>query len=166
MKKALIIITLSLFTLTACQSDYDNGYKAGYEEARSDYKDSGYEEGYEEGYEDGYDEGFDEGYSKCEDETDSQYNSGYVAGYTAIVKFYEQQLGNGQYDPSLIPMLPVQSSFINSVGYSPRFHVLVIKMNGKDVYSYYKVQEYVFYSLLYAESPGTYFNEYIKDKYE
>ena len=165
--KKIFIVTLSLLLLTGCysQTDYDRNYNNGY--------DTGYREGYNEGYEkgesvgyngglmDGYDDGYSDG--RSDGESVSYYGDGYIDGYIDVVYFYESPNG---FDSSIIPMLTVDSSFIDSIGYSPRYKVLLIAMNGKDLYAYYNVNSSVFYNLSAADSPGSYFNEHIKSQYE
>jgi hypothetical protein len=65
---------------------------------------------------------------------------------------------------SSIPMLPVKSSQINSVGWQSG--TLFIEFNKGTVYSYDRVPESFFEALKKAESVGKYFAAQIKGKFE
>ena len=61
---------------------------------------------------------------------------------------------------------PVKSSLIRSVGYDLPGSVLEVEfVEGGRVYTFYDVPLSVYSELIDAESPGNYFNEYIRDLY-
>ena len=74
-----IIISLVLFLLIGCKSDYNKGYNNGYSSGESD----GYSKGREIGYNNGYSIGKEEGYSKGEKEGITKgERTGYESGFT------------------------------------------------------------------------------------
>lgn len=166
MKKAFFTLAVFTILLSGCYSQaqlegeyktgYNDGYYEGYSKAQGEYEN---QPDYYDGYDAGYDDGYSDGYL-------GDYSDGYLDGYDVVVEFYEKYEGPGYFDVSLIPMLSVDSSFIDSVGYSPTYKELVIAMNGKNLYAYHQVDAQTFLGLLTADSPGSYFNTYIKDKYE
>lgn len=60
---------------------------------------------------------------------------------------------------------PVSSSNLRAVGYDASEKVLEIEFQDGHVYAYRRVAESTFASLMRAWSKGTYFHEYIKDRY-
>jgi hypothetical protein len=61
---------------------------------------------------------------------------------------------------------PVESSVIRSIGYDLPSSVLEIEFaESNRVYEYYDVPLSVYSRLMAAESPGSYFNEYVRDMY-
>ena len=192
---SVIIFTLTVL-LSGCSNgsaaSYDEGYEAGYNdgyeagfseagENRND--DDSYDSGYsstkediesllEEAFGSGYSIGYGDGYSlnhyrKFDDEFLDKcfwdYVDGYFEGYTIRVSEIED---GKPFDYKVIPMIEVDSSFIDSVGYSDDNGILLIKMNGKDLYMYEDVGQFDFTDILGAESPGEYFNENIKGQYD
>jgi hypothetical protein len=59
----------------------------------------------------------------------------------------------------------VSSTNLASVGYDPISRVLEIAFHSGGVYRYSNVPESIYQGLLRANSKGTYFNSYIKDRY-
>ena len=70
------------------------------------------------------------------------------------------------FDYSKVPMESVSSSFIDAVGYSTEYEVLLIQINGTDLYQYNNVDISVYRSFINAESLGKYFNANIKGQYD
>jgi hypothetical protein len=65
---------------------------------------------------------------------------------------------------SSIPMLPVTSSQIKSVGFKD--NTLYVEFNKGDVYSYANVPDGLFVNLRFAESVGKFFASEVKGKYD
>jgi hypothetical protein len=63
-----------------------------------------------------------------------------------------------------IPMLPVTSSQIKSVGFKD--NTLYVEFNTGDVYSYKDVPDGLFVNLRFAESVGKFFASEVKGKYD
>ena len=154
----IILLVIALFQ--TWNDRYNDGYDAGYDKGYEEGDEHGYKNGHYDGEGEGYDQGYNDAFAKLEDI--GTYEDGYYDGYLALVNFYESP---NDFDYTVIPMLPVTSSFIDSVGYSPMHKVLLIQMNGENLYAYHDVSSYVFINLATAESPGSYFNSYIKNKY-
>ena len=70
------------------------------------------------------------------------------------------------FDYSAVPLKQVESSFIDAVGYSEEYRVLLIKMNGSYLYRYNDVDVSVYRDFINADSLGTYFNANIKGQYD
>jgi len=64
-----------------------------------------------------------------------------------------------------MPMTPVSSSNIRAIGYDAETSTLTIEFHGGRVYEYRSVPESVYRRLMDASSHGTYFSDYIKDRY-
>ena len=170
------------------QHGYENGISVGYSDGVSEYEGSGYDTGYEEGYQAAIDneenidytllsnyayyKGFTDGITLSLYEPDNYvtdyecydyYWDGYENGYT----WYVDGIEGSTFDYSIIPMIPVNSSFINSIGYSDYFEKLIIDMNKtNNIYVYDDVPSWEFIGLLDNKvSPGEQFNNCIKDKY-
>ncbi len=62
-------------------------------------------------------------------------------------------------------MIPVNSSAIRAIGYDPGRRLLKITFEQGDTYDYCNVPHSVFEGILNAYSKGSYYNDYIKDKY-
>jgi len=60
---------------------------------------------------------------------------------------------------------PVVSSNLASVGYDPATSMLEIEFNNGGIYQYSNVPESVYSGLMRASSKGTYFHDYIKERY-
>ena len=60
----------------------------------------------------------------------------------------------------------VTSTTVLSVGYDDRTAVLEIEFAEGQVYEYYMVPPSVFHGLMKAESPGRFFGEFIRDKFQ
>jgi len=60
---------------------------------------------------------------------------------------------------------PVRSSNICSVGYEPETRTLEVEFNSGGIYQYSGVPETVYQGLMQAISKGSYFHDYIKDRY-
>lgn len=64
-------------------------------------------------------------------------------------------------------MIPVRSSAISAVGYDKDFQRMCIKFkDGQHPYTFCRVPENVYQSLMSASSKGGYFDNHIKDKYD
>jgi hypothetical protein len=63
-----------------------------------------------------------------------------------------------------IPMLPVTSSQIKSIGFKD--NTLYVEFNKGDVYSYKDVPDGLFVNLRFAESVGKFFASEVKGKYD
>ncbi|HEY0139849.1 MAG TPA: KTSC domain-containing protein [Thermoanaerobaculia bacterium] len=61
--------------------------------------------------------------------------------------------------------VPVDSSVIATVGYSPKSKLLEVEFQTGFVYQYYEVPKRVYDALMRAKSVGSYFNRFIRDKY-
>lgn len=161
-KVFIIVIILLIVVLFQTWGDrYNDGYYDGYDRGYEEGDEHGYKDGHFDGEGEGYDQGYNDACAKYEDI--GTYEDGYYDGYLDLVYFYESPNG---FDYTIIPMKSVSSSFINSVGYSPRYNILLIEMNGENLYAYYDVSSEVFINLATAESPGSFFNTVIKDKYQ
>lgn len=64
-----------------------------------------------------------------------------------------------------MPMTPVVSSNIDSIGYNEVVEVLVIKFKSGKVYAYRNVPKDKYEGLMNANSVGGYFNSEIKQKF-
>lgn len=60
------------------------------------------------------------------------------------------------------PLVKVESSKVNAVGYDENNRLLYIQFHGGAVYVYYEIVKYVYDGFLKAASKGKYFGEYIK----
>jgi hypothetical protein len=63
-------------------------------------------------------------------------------------------------------MIRVNSSAIHAVGYDAESGRMTIRFTSGKVYDFCGVPQHVYASLMSAASKGTYFNAYIKDRYE
>lgn len=63
------------------------------------------------------------------------------------------------------PMLPVQSTMAEAVGYDPHQNVLQIQFKNGAVYQYEDVEVDTWHDLQESESPGRFFNQEIKGNY-
>lgn len=59
-------------------------------------------------------------------------------------------------------MIPINSSFINAVGYNSEERVLKIMMNNTYLYAYQDVPESAFNTFKSVPSPGKYYNRFAK----
>lgn len=64
-----------------------------------------------------------------------------------------------------IERIAVESSNIVSIGYSPTRYVLEIEFHGGGVYQYAQIPSHVYQGLMDAESKGSYFLRFIRDRY-
>ncbi|MBD1821078.1 KTSC domain-containing protein [Cyanobacteria bacterium FACHB-DQ100] len=64
-----------------------------------------------------------------------------------------------------LPMLPVQSSMANAVGYDPDQHLLQVQFKNGAVYQYEGVDVETWHELQDTDSPGRFFNREIKGSY-
>ena len=62
-------------------------------------------------------------------------------------------------------MPTVSSSAIQRIEYDELSHRLQITFTSGKTYTYYGVPRSVYESFLHASSKGTFFNDYIKDRY-
>lgn len=60
-------------------------------------------------------------------------------------------------------IVPVDSSWIDTVKYDPELKALTINLDGGDVYTYYNVSEQLYNRILTTDSPGTFINKVIKN---
>lgn len=63
-------------------------------------------------------------------------------------------------------MTQVESSNIDSVGYDKEDLTLYIKFKNNTTYTYSKVPEKIYGSLMEAESVGKYLNQYVKGVFD
>ena len=67
---------------------------------------------------------------------------------------------------SILTRVPVRSTNLASVGYSPEFQVLDVEFRRRgDLYRYFFVPPRVYAELLRASSLGAYFNRFIRDRF-
>lgn len=59
----------------------------------------------------------------------------------------------------------VQSSDITSIGYDVNLNILEIEFLSGGIYQYLSVPENIFYGIMSASSHGSYFHQFVKDKY-
>lgn len=64
------------------------------------------------------------------------------------------------------PLVKVNSSQIDSVGYDKSNQYLYVRFRGGALYVYYGVVEYIFDGFMKAQSMGKYFGAYIRNKYK
>lgn len=64
-----------------------------------------------------------------------------------------------------IPMLPVESTMANAVGYDPDRHRLQIEFKNGSVYQFEGVDEDTWEEIKETDSPGRFFNREIKGNY-
>jgi hypothetical protein len=62
--------------------------------------------------------------------------------------------------------IPVESSVIANVGYSPGEQILEVEFHSGRVYQYLNVPPEQYGLLMSADSIGSYYNRNIRDKYE
>jgi hypothetical protein len=63
-------------------------------------------------------------------------------------------------------MISVSSSAISAVGYDPRTMRMQIRFKQGHTYTFCRVPQHVFDSLLGAGSKGTYYDQHIRDRYQ
>lgn len=63
-------------------------------------------------------------------------------------------------------MIPVNSTAMRAVGYDPNSRRMKITFQQGDTYDFCNVPQHVFDGLLSATSKGSYYNRYIRDRYE
>jgi hypothetical protein len=68
--------------------------------------------------------------------------------------------------PELIPMLPVDSSMTNALGYDAENQILQVEFNSGAVYQYTGVKPEVWEDLHDTDSIGQYFNHKIRGNYQ
>jgi hypothetical protein len=64
--------------------------------------------------------------------------------------------------PALVLRCPVRSSLLASVGYCPVTCIFDVELHDGSLYRYYGVPVHIYWNLLYADSKGRYFNQYVK----
>jgi len=74
--------------------------------------------------------------------------------------YQQRNFSPGFPDPSVFEVF-VKSSWIISVGYNQRTRTLFIKLDRGSIYRCFDVPQFVFDSLLKAESVGRYVNQYV-----
>lgn len=60
---------------------------------------------------------------------------------------------------------PLRSSVLRSAGYDSATAMLELEFTSGDVYRYFAVPPSMFRALIDDDSPGSYFNTHISDKY-
>lgn len=60
----------------------------------------------------------------------------------------------------------VVSSMIETIGYDPKAMTLRIELVGGALYEYHDVPADVYNSLMYAQSRGSYYHAYIREKFD
>lgn len=147
------------------EGKYEDAYREGYKQAISDVYDGYFNDfGYYVGYHDAKEQQplepwtFDDELGDAESEW-HYFGDGYEDGYS--------DGSPDEYAKSDIEyaMIPVESSFIESIGYSDVHHILRVKFLTGGIYDYYEVAEDLFQGFRQAESKGSYFHEYVRDKY-
>jgi hypothetical protein len=63
-------------------------------------------------------------------------------------------------------MIPIQSSFIESIGYLPVEKELQIRFKNGSLYAFYEVPEHTFENLRDAESKGRFFKMSIERRFQ
>ncbi len=63
-------------------------------------------------------------------------------------------------------MMRVISSAISAIGYNPQTRRMKIRFKQGATYKFCRVPEHVFQKFLNATSKGTYYNNYVRDKYQ
>ena len=63
-------------------------------------------------------------------------------------------------------MIRVRSSAITAIGYDPAIQRMQIKFIEGHTYTFCRVPSHIFDGLLASISKGTYYNNYIRDKYQ
>lgn len=66
---------------------------------------------------------------------------------------------------SRIPRQPVESSALQTVGYSRRLRALEIEFHDGSIYRYLEVPSAIHRQLLAAESKATYYNQKVRGKF-
>lgn len=61
--------------------------------------------------------------------------------------------------------IPVVSSNIKSIGFEATNNVLEVEFHSGGIYKYRNVSQAIFDSFLKSSSKGSFFDQYIKDKY-
>ena len=161
----LIVISVFCYLKSDKLTKQYNSLKTEYEEYKEEYL---YTEGdLERSYEDGYSEAEYEYY-------DTRYEDGYDDGYNDAQEEFKQSqplqpiYADGKTHDNLTktyPMQKVESSFIDSIGYSDDDRILQIRFSTGGLYNYYNVEPYIYTAIMKADSKGSYFNEYIKGVY-
>lgn len=62
-------------------------------------------------------------------------------------------------------MVPVSSSNLAAVGYDPQNHEMHIEFTSGHTYAYYGVPEEIYRLLMAAPSLGSFFHQYIRNRY-
>lgn len=71
------------------------------------------------------------------------------------------------FDYTNVEMESVESTCFSEIGYDEEYEILLVRfLESGSLYEYYGVPEDVYEDLLYSESPGGYYNDYIKGQYE
>lgn len=151
-----------LYNDDSLNESYQNGYNQGYNEGVSDYYDIRYDEGYNDGliqnvdrvYNLGYNAGYEEG-------TGYSYKGSSTNNINHSAELREKAQSNAKN----INMIPVESSFIASVGYDTSSNLLRINFSTGGTYDYFDVPAYIYRNFTKADSLGSYFNEHIKNVY-
>ena len=69
-------------------------------------------------------------------------------------------------DPNAIPLSPVVSSNVDSVGYDEESKQLVVKFKAGGVYAYDSVPAGLHQAMTQAKSVGGFFHQNVKDKFK
>ena len=63
-------------------------------------------------------------------------------------------------------MISVSSSALSAVGYDPSTKRMQIRFKQGDTYTFCRVPQHIFDGLLVSGSKGTYYDQYIRDRYQ
>jgi hypothetical protein len=66
----------------------------------------------------------------------------------------------------VLTRLPVESSHIAAIGYDADLFLLQVEFDDGSVYEYRRVPLHVWAGLSYAASKGSYFHQYILNRYQ
>ena len=58
----------------------------------------------------------------------------------------------------------LNSSWLDSVAYDPLMCAMTVRYKSGQMYRYLRVPARVYFGLLAAESPGAFFNEWVRDR--
>lgn len=68
-------------------------------------------------------------------------------------------------NPSPIPMTPVSSSHIRSIGYDERTQTMAVQFKDGETYNYWGVPPLIHADLLTAPSKGKFFRQAVKGRF-
>lgn len=100
----------------------------------------------------------------CEKKDDEKYN--YVEYYHESSNAYVDDDYVEKFDVTKVSMESVDSSALSYVGYKDNKLVIMFNNSPDRCYVYSEVDYDTYNCLMYADSLGSYYNNYIKGKYE